>query len=345
MDDFRTVPDSPLPPPLEEELRALVRVGLPEARQEQLPGLFGLRCVRQEIRADGDADHVLALEHALKKAVALLGAGDRADAARALIGLDPRTRSWKRPRRREAATDALLGPGYDPQTFRRRYEQTLLADVAYALHKLESHVRLGFPLTPDELACVSLAPKRKDATGSDEGFRLIRTAGELKATLFHIVEEANECLVTTGSRSRDPDYLTAIEAKLARQPDVVHYRVLFGPPRRQPLKDHLAHLLDIRSPESRRGGNKTIFIGLFDDAAKEPESAVCANENRAFVRLPSMNGMQKYDTGVEFRGPAHASRYVRLVQELYSASRPVENKSDVLALPVLDQGPALASPG
>ncbi|MGH2705151.1 MAG: hypothetical protein ACRDJ4_08660 [Actinomycetota bacterium] len=190
---------------VDRELRELVRIGLPAARQEALPALFGLRCVRQEIRSEDPIHLLLALEHALKKAVALLGPGDRSDAARALLGLDPRTRSWKRPRRREAAKDSLLGVGYDVGTFRRRHEEPLMRDVAYMLHKLESHVRLGFPLTPDELDTVILAPSRKDTSGSsNEGFRLIRTAGELKATLFHIVEEANECLVTTGSRSRTP---------------------------------------------------------------------------------------------------------------------------------------------
>src|SRR2546430_4724126 len=132
---------------LESELRVLVRLGLPEARPDLLPRLFDLRCVRQEVRGDAADDSLLALEHALKEAVSLLGAGDRADAARALLGLDPRTRSFKRPRRREAAKNFLLGPGYDTQTFRRRYEEALISDVAYALHKLESHVRLGFPLT------------------------------------------------------------------------------------------------------------------------------------------------------------------------------------------------------
>ncbi|HEY8202621.1 MAG TPA: hypothetical protein VII47_14875 [Actinomycetota bacterium] len=57
MDEFRTVPTRPA---LEEDLRALVRLGLPGAREDQLPGLFGLPCVRQEIRADGGADHLLA---------------------------------------------------------------------------------------------------------------------------------------------------------------------------------------------------------------------------------------------------------------------------------------------
>jgi hypothetical protein len=60
------------------------------------------------------------------------------------------------------------------------------------------------------------------ASAPEEDFRLIRTVAQLKTTLFHIVEEANECLVTTGSRSRDLYYLTAIEAKLSRQPDLVH---------------------------------------------------------------------------------------------------------------------------
>jgi hypothetical protein len=64
--------------------------------------------------------------------------------------------------------------GYDAQTFRRRYEQGLLSDVAYALHKLESHVRLGFPLTTDELEKLS-ASRRVDPHGdAGEGFRLTR---------------------------------------------------------------------------------------------------------------------------------------------------------------------------
>jgi succinyl-diaminopimelate desuccinylase len=50
-----------------------------------------------------------------------------------------------------------------------------------------------------------------------------------------------ECLVVMGSRSRDPGYLGAIEAALAERPSLVFYRVLFGPPHHQVLKDHLDH--------------------------------------------------------------------------------------------------------
>jgi len=177
-----------------------------------------------------------------------------------------------------------------------------------------------------------------------EGFRLIRTSAELKATLFHIVDEANECLVATGSRSRDPDYLTSIEAKLARQPELIHYRVLFGPPRQRVLKDHLLHLLQIRQPGNRFPGNKTIFLGIFDDYLREPENFICANEKRAFIRLPSMNGLQKYDTGIEIQGRVPASHYVRLVHEFYCASRPVESEEQVEALAVMDSDqPAIPS--
>jgi hypothetical protein len=33
---------------------------------------------------------------------------------------------------------------------------------------------------------------------------------------------------------------------LAEKPGLVHYRVLFGPPRNQVLKDHLIRLLELR---------------------------------------------------------------------------------------------------
>jgi hypothetical protein len=38
------------------------------------------------------------------------------------------------------------------------------------------------------------------------------------------VAGARECLVVMGSRSRDPGYLEAIEAALAKRPSLVFYR-------------------------------------------------------------------------------------------------------------------------
>lgn len=328
---------------LERDLQTLVKVGLPQATPEALPCLFSLHVVTNEARGDGRADRVLALEHALKRATHLLGKGDRADAARVLIGLEPGTRSWKRPRRRLAAKDILLDPASELQTFRRRHEKPIIADVAHTLYKLESHVRLGFPLSEDELS--ALGQPRVPAFSGDElaardpRLRLVQTHADLKATLLAIVDEAADHLVATGSRSRDPDYLMAIEAKLARDHTLVHYRVLFGPPRWQLLKEHLLRLVQIRDPAARHHGSKTIFIGLFDDFAREPENFVCANERRAFVRLPSLTGIQKYDTGIEIRDPDLARAYVRFVQELRSASRPIETKLDIAKLRVLENPP------
>ncbi len=337
MDDSRTLPAIDA---LTGELRLLVKIGLPLAHLPWLPAMFSLQSVTQEIRGERELDHVLALEHALKRAVSLLGPGDRADAIRTLIGLDPRTRSWKRPRRRQAAKDLLLGPAWEAQTFRRRYEEPLLSDVAYALYKLESHVRLGFPLARDEteaLQATRPAPAA-EAVPVGQQLRLVSSNHDLKNTLFRIVDEAQECLVTTGSRSRDPDYLSCIEARLARQPALVHYRVLFGPPRSQILKDHLLRLIQIRHPQDRSQGAKTIFIGVFDDFQREPENFICASERRAFIRLPSITLVQRYDTGIEFANPKQATSYLRFVQELYSAGRVVESEPEILALSILNDG-------
>jgi hypothetical protein len=62
----------------------------------------------------------------------------------------------------------------------------------------------------------------------------------------------------TGSRSRDPTYLAAIETVLAERPSLVCYRVLFGQPHHQVLKDHLLELLRLRDPRDRSLGVKTL---------------------------------------------------------------------------------------
>jgi hypothetical protein len=139
--------------------------------------------------------------------------------------------------------------------------------------------------------------------------------------------------------------MTCIEAKLARQPDLVHYRVAVRSPRLQVLKDHLQHLLQIRQAASRLTDDNTLFIGLFEDYRREPDNFICANEKRVFIRLPSMNGgLQKYDTGIELQGRVAASHYVRLVQEFYCASRPVESEQQVEVLAIVDSDQA-AIPG
>ena len=91
------------------------------------------------------------------------------------------------------------------------------------------------------------------------------------------------CLVVTGSRSRNTEYLKTIEVVLAEKPSLVHYRVLFGPPRNQVLKDHLIRLLELCDPRDRSLGIKTLHLGLVDDLEGAPERFFCASERMAVV--------------------------------------------------------------
>ena len=59
---------------------------------------------------------------------------------------------------------------------------------------------------------------------------------------------------------------------LAEKPSLVHYRVLFGRPRNQVLKDHLIRLLELRDPD-RSLGIKTLHLGLVDDLVSRVRSS------------------------------------------------------------------------
>src|SRR6266487_3472967 len=91
--------------------------------------------------------------------------------------------------------------------------------------------------------------------------RLLAGFADLREAMLATVSGACECLVAAGSRPRDADYLTVIEAVLAERPALVHYRVLFGPPHHRVLRDHLLRLLELRDPADRSLGIKTLHLG------------------------------------------------------------------------------------
>ena len=95
--------------------------------------------------------------------------------------------------------------------------------------------------------------------------RLVAGFPELQQAMLATVTGARECLVAMGSRSRDARYLKAIETVLAERPALVCYRVLFGLPHHQVLKDHLIRLLELRDPDDRTQGVKTLHLGLVED--------------------------------------------------------------------------------
>jgi transcriptional regulator with XRE-family HTH domain len=171
--------------------------------------------------------------------------------------------------------------------------------------------------------------------------RLVAGYADLQGAMLATVTGAQRCLVSMGSRSRDARYLEAIEDALARRPGLVCYRVLFGPPRHQVLKDHLARLLELRDPADRSLGVKTLNIGMVEDTDSSPERFFCASEQMAVVPIPSLTSHEAFDSGVVF-GPAAAARLVDHGRQAYAAARRIETLTQIHDLLVIHDGGALA---
>jgi GntR family transcriptional regulator len=168
-----------------------------------------------------------------------------------------------------------------------------------------------------------------------ERLRLVTTADDMRAAMIGVVQEARECLVAVGSRSRDPSYLEAIEQALREWPRLVHYRVLIGPPHRQVLKDHLLRLLELRDPQSRDQGFQTLYVGLLDDPQREPERFFVASERAAVAVMPSFTTAGNLDTGVVFDHPQDARGLLQHGKQLFAGTQRIEDVEAVRALPVL----------
>lgn len=165
-----------------------------------------------------------------------------------------------------------------------------------------------------------------------KSYTVVRSSEELRAHNKRIISEAQQVLFTTGSRSRDIAHLRAIEKRLKEKGSLVHYRVLFGPPYHQMLKEHLAQLLKIRKPEDRTHGYKTIFVGLFDDYSRQFESFILGNEKEAIVILPSFLGLGQFDSGIIFTGPDELDGLFDFVKQLYEGSQKLETPKSIAAL-------------
>lgn len=147
-----------------------------------------------------------------------------------------------------------------------------------------------------------------------------------------VVDGARRYLAISGSRSRDTTYLAAIESALATRPELVHYRVLFGPPRHAVLTDHLLRLLELRDPADRSLG-KTLHIGMVVDDPSTPERFFCASEISAVAPIPSLTSAEAFDSGV-LLGPKVAERLIDHARQCYAAAQRIETVQAVRALPV-----------
>ncbi|MFC4048273.1 XRE family transcriptional regulator [Actinomadura syzygii] len=170
--------------------------------------------------------------------------------------------------------------------------------------------------------------------------KLLAGFPSLQQALLATVQGARECLVVMGSRSRDADYLAAIEMALTERPALIHYRVLFGLPHHQVLHEHLLRLLRLRDPADRSLGVKTLHVGLIDDVAA-PERFFCASERQAVVPIPSLTSHEAFDSGIAL-GALEAARLLDHGRQAYAAARKVETAQDVEVLDVLRKGGAPA---
>lgn len=167
------------------------------------------------------------------------------------------------------------------------------------------------------------------AVAADPEMRLADTYGEVQAALAVVVDEATEVLATTGSRSRDPDYLARIESALIKRPSLVHYRILYGPPRHGALKNHLLRLVDLHR------GEGAVNIGVFWDLYKDSERFICASERSAVIVLPSVTSVSNFDTALVITNPEVVQGYVAHMRQAYLGSEALITRAMVENLEVL----------
>ncbi len=173
-----------------------------------------------------------------------------------------------------------------------------------------------------------------ETSGTAVVVRVLARWTDLVEAMVDVAAQAREHLVVTGSRSREKAYLAAIETAVARHPDLVHYRVLYGPPRHRVLVGHLLRLLELRDPLARRNGVKTLHLGIVEPAGAL-ERFFVASESAAVVPLPSFHGAEGFDCGV-LLGREAAVGLVHHGREACASARPVETLEAVRALPVRD---------
>ncbi|MEV0536771.1 XRE family transcriptional regulator [Kitasatospora sp. NPDC050463] len=165
------------------------------------------------------------------------------------------------------------------------------------------------------------------------GARLVHPYPALFGAMIEVVHSARQALVITGSRSRESAYLDSVARTLADRPTLVHHRILYGPPRNPVLTAHLLELIRLRDPADRIDGLKTLHIGVVED--DQPERFFVASEREAVVVVPSLSGVDPFDTGIVL-GEDAAGRLVQHAREAYAGSRRVETTAEIQRLAVLD---------
>lgn len=161
----------------------------------------------------------------------------------------------------------------------------LIATIPYLLYRKYLNV------------CASLLNHLQESEQKvSKDVRFIHDTEALKRCLVRLVNESHVRIWATGSRSRDSDYLRAIEEKLEKNNDFAYVRILFGPIRNDLLKNHLLNVIKVKGAQER------VHICSIDDTARYYEQFFSLSENSALVVLPSINAIGNHDCAVQLRG-------------------------------------------
>lgn len=171
---------------------------------------------------------------------------------------------------------------------------------------------------PEDLLLVIAPPK------------LVADAQELVACNIDIVRSARQFLYLTGSRSRDADYLQSVVSALTEHPELIHRRILLGPPRRQEMHQHVLELLSTNHQGQYVRRQQKLGVAIYESDRHYPaEVAICMNERRALVVLPSIKGGWGYDTAVVFEDPEVIDGWRRWVDALFDSAREIHSPDEV----------------
>ena len=154
-----------------------------------------------------------------------------------------------------------------------------------------------------------------------KGVAIVESKEDLAVAMRDIVAKADRKLWTTGSRSHDTAYFQAIEERMRDDPEFVYYRVLFGPPSYQELKDHLVRAARIPSGDAK---TKRLFIGLYEQTDRQAEVSLCANEEQGLIILPSFHDFGKFDSAILFSDPGKLEALHDFVTNLRDQGKAVE---------------------
>ena len=188
-------------------------------------------------------------------------------------------------------------------------------------------------IQPQTLSAIAaaLGIRPRDLTLEFTAPRLLTTPEEILKTNLEIVGTASKFLCATGSRSRDSEYLDAIEQRISKDPSFAYFRILFGTPLTPQMVRHLRRIVAIR--ESNEEPRQPISIGVYASLRTYPsEATICLNERMALFVLPSIHGAWRYDTAVVFEEPAVIEGWHRWIEEMYRAGKPIGTLAEITKL-------------